>query len=181
MRDSRRAIHLAVYLSQTGRIRGSQAVSDTESAPICTGPHGVHKVSCAYFRCTATGVTFCTGLPGAHSSALDVERAEIPAENRAERPAGGSNLLSWPTQEDRRADYWSTPSGAELGEHSDARGTRDDPSLLAEAGPQGGLEEIFRVELAKVENLRKEAERAVPTASSLPLKRRERSEFRSGG
>ncbi len=113
-------------------------MSDTESAPICTGPHGMHKVSCAYFRCTATGVTFCTGLPGAHSSALDVERAEITAENRAERPAGGSNLLSWPTQEDRRADYWSTPSAAEQGEP-------------AEAGPQGGLEEIFRLELAEVE------------------------------
>ena len=28
--------------------------------------------------------------------------------------AGGSNLLSWPTQEGWRADYWSTPSGAEL-------------------------------------------------------------------
>ena len=27
---------------------------------------------------------------------------------------GGSNLLSWPTQEGWRADYWSTPSGAEL-------------------------------------------------------------------
>ena len=140
MRDSRRAIDLAVYLSQTGRIRGSQAVSDTESAPICTGPHGVHKVSCAYFRCTATGVTFCTGLPGAHSSALDVERAEIPAENRAERNQASLRRPG------RRADW----------------------------------RRFFGWSLRKSKNLRKEAERAVPTAASLPLKRRERSEFRSG-
>ena len=39
---------------------------------------------------------------------------------------------------DGRADYWSTPSGAEPGEP-------------AEAGPQGELEEIFRLELAEVE------------------------------
>ena len=116
-------------------------MSDTEIAPICTGPHGVHKVSCAYFRCTATGVTFCTGLPGAHSSALDVERAEIPAENRAERNQASLRRPG------RRADWRS----------------------------------FFGWSLRKSKNLRKEAERAVPTVASLPLKRRERSEFRSGG
>ena len=39
---------------------------------------------------------------------------EKPPKGFERSDAGGSNLLSWTTQEGWRADYWSTPSGAEL-------------------------------------------------------------------
>jgi len=42
------------------------------------------------------------------------ERIKITPQEFERSEADGSNLLSGPTQEDRRADYWRSPRGAEL-------------------------------------------------------------------
>ena len=68
----------------------------------------------------------------------------------SEASAGGSNLLSWPTQEGWRADYWSTPSGAEPGEP-------------AEAGPQKRPEDNHSVGACGDRMIIRRERRDVPT------------------
>ena len=58
--------------------------------------------------------------------------------------------------------------------HSDARETRDDPSLLQRPGCGSGLEEIFRLELAEVvKSPEGSGSRPSRQRRALPLDRRE--------
>ena len=74
-----------------------QAASDTEGAPGLHFAAWAHEASCALSRCAAAGVRFARGFRGAHSGALDVKRAEIPATRRAGLPhMRGSRRVAFP-------------------------------------------------------------------------------------